>query len=105
MNELMTAREVCDRLRISTKTLGRWRKARLISAVKKGQSGHYLYPAISIERLIASRTVKGVYHKEGDIPFKIRPRGIKVGRVLRKSEMGKRLDKFVRGIRKIQSAS
>ncbi len=51
----LTTQEAAAELRVSTKTLQRWRLARKITYVRLG--GKFLYPRIAIESFIAKRTL------------------------------------------------
>jgi excisionase family DNA binding protein len=53
--KFLTTQELCDLLRVSEKTVQRWRRGNLITYVLKG--GGYLFPSSDVSRFIASRTV------------------------------------------------
>lgn len=51
----LTTAEVCELLRVSPRTLQRWRLTRKITSVRL--SGKILYPRTALEIFIAKRTV------------------------------------------------
>jgi excisionase family DNA binding protein len=54
---LLTSDEVCNVLRISPRTLKRWRSARILTHVRRGRA--FLFPRAAVEKYITSRTVIG----------------------------------------------
>lgn len=54
-HSLLTSAEVCDELRMSSKTLQRWRKAGRITHIRRG--GRFLFPRTAIEKFLTARTI------------------------------------------------
>jgi excisionase family DNA binding protein len=52
----LTTPEVCELLRISEKTLQRWRKDRKLTYIRRG--GRFLFRSTDLDNFLAQRTVR-----------------------------------------------